>query len=289
MSWLGQLFSRRRRYDELSESIREHLDEKVADLMDDGMTQKAAEQAARRQFGNVTLIEERSREVWQWPTMESIVADLRFALRQLCKSPGFSATAIVTLTLCIGANAVVFNLLNGLVLRPLNVPDGKNLYQVQVGKGHSPGMSYPDYIDLRDRNRSFDGLIAYEISTAGLDTNGNPSPVWLNTASENYFDVLGVHPYLGRFFHSTDENGPNSAPYVVLSYAFWQSHFQSDTGVVGRTVRVNKFAYTILGVAPPGFRGTELFYTPASWTPLVNQQQIEGRATWTSAEVRGGG
>ena len=240
------------------------------------MTQKAAEQAARRQFGNVTLIEERSREVWQWPTMESIVADLRFALRQLCKSPGFSATAIVTLTLCIGANAVVFNLLNGLVLRPLNVPDGKNLYQVQVGKGHSPGMSYPDYIDLRDRNRSFDGLIAYEISTAGLDTNGNPSPVWLNTASENYFDVLGVHPYLGRFFHSTDENGPNSAPYVVLSYAFWQSHFQSDTGVVGRTVRVNKFAYTILGVAPPGFRGTELFYTPAVWTPLVNQQQIEG-------------
>ena len=276
MNWLKQPFTRRRRYDELSESIREHLEEKIADLMDLGMTREEAEQAARRKFGNVTRIEERSREVWQWPSVESVVADVRFALRQLCKSTGFTATAILTLALCIGANAVVFSLLNGLVLRPLNVPDGQNLYQVEVGKGHSPGMSYPDYVDLRDRNRTFDGLIAYEISTAGLDTDGNPSPVWLYTASGNYFDVLGVHPYLGRFFHSTDENGPNSAPYIVLSYAFWQSHFQSDAGVVGRTVRLNKFAYTILGVAPQGFRGTESFYTPALWAPLVNQQQIEG-------------
>lgn len=276
MRWIKQPFTRRRRYDEISESIREHLDEKITNLMDRGMSRDQAERAARREFGNVTLIEERSREVWQWPTAESIVGDVRFALRQLCKSLGFTATAILTLSLCIGANAVVFSLLNGLVLRPLDVPDGKNLYQVEVGKGHSPGMSYPDYVDLRDRNRSFDGLIAYEISTAGLDTDGNPSPVWLYTASGNYFDVLGVHPYLGRFFHSTDEHGPNSAPYIVLSYAFWQSHFQSDSGVVGRTVRLNKFAYTVLGVAPQGFRGTESFYTPALWAPLVNQQQIEG-------------
>jgi predicted permease len=276
MSWIPNIFHRGKLYEDLSEEIRLHIEERTEQLMGQGMSRREAEQEARRAFGNRTLLEERSREVWQLPTMESIVADVRFALRQLCKSPGFTATAVLTLALCIGANAVVFSLLNGLVLRPLNVPDGQNLYQVQVGKGHSPGMSYPDYIDLRDRNRSFDGLIAYEISTAGLDTDGNPSPVWLYTASGNYFDVLGVHPYLGRFFHSTDENGPNSAPYIVLSYAFWQSHFQSDAGVVGRTVRLNKFAYTILGVAPPGFRGTELFYAPALWAPLVNQQQIEG-------------
>jgi hypothetical protein len=168
-------------------------------------------------------------------------------------------------------------------------PGGPNLYQIEVGKSHSPGVSYPDYVDLRDRNRSFDGLIAYEISTAGLDTDGNPSPIWLYTASGNYFDVLGIHPYLGRFFHSTDENGPNSAPYIVLSYAFWQSHFQSDPGVVGRTVRLNKFAYTILGVASQGFRGTELFYSPALWAPLVNQQQIEGSSNLDKRGVRGGG
>ncbi|MBN9617455.1 MAG: ABC transporter substrate-binding protein [Acidobacteriales bacterium 59-55] len=297
MRWFKQLFTRHRRYNEISESIREHIDEKVTSLMDRGMSRVQAERAARREFGNVTLIEERSREVWQWPTLESIVGDVRFALRQLRKSPGFTATAILTLALCIGANAIVFSLLYGLVLRPLNVPEGRNLYQVEVGKDRSPGMSYPDYVDLRDRNRSFDGLIAYEISTAGLDTDGNPSPVWLHTASGNYFDVLGIHPYLGRFFHSTDENGPNSAPYIVLSYAFWQSHFQSNKGVVGRTVRLNKFTYTILGVAPPGFRGTESFYTPALWAPIVNQQQIEGSSNldkrgsqgrWVIGRLKGG-
>ena len=276
MTWIGNIFRRGKLYDDLSEEIRLHIEEREEQLMGEGMSRREAEQEARRAFGNRTLLEERSREVWQWPITESIVADVRFALRQLCKSLGFTTTAVLTLALCIGANAVVFSLLNGLVLRPLNVPDGRNLYQIEVGKSHSPGMSYPDYVDLRDRNRSFDGLIAYEISTAGLDTDGNPSPVWLYTASGNYFDVLGIHPYLGRFFHSTDENGPNSAPYIVLSYAFWQSHFQSDPGVVGRSVRLNKFAYTILGVAPQGFRGTELFYSPALWAPLVNQQQIEG-------------
>lgn len=284
MRWLKQLFNRRRHYNEISESIREHIEEKVTDLMGHGMNREQAERAARREFGNVTLIEERSREVWQWPTAESIVWDVRFVLRQLHKSPGFAATAILTLALCLGANAVVFSLLNGLLLRPLNVPNGQNLYQIEVGKGHSPGMSYPDYVDLRDRNRSFDGLMAYEISTAGLDTNGNPSQVWLYTASGNYFDVLGVRPYLGRFFHSTDEKGPNSAPYIVLSYAFWRSHFQSDATVVGRIARLNKFDYTILGVAPPGFRGTESFYTPALWVPIVNQRQIEGS---TNLDKRG--
>jgi hypothetical protein len=184
MSWIPNIFHRGKLYEDLSEEIRLHIEERTEQLMGQGMSRREAEQEARRAFGNRTLLEERSREVWQWPTMESIVADVRFALRQLCKSPGFTATAVPTLALCIGANAVVFSLLNGLVLRPLNVPDGQNLYQVQVGKGHSPGMSYPDYIDLRDRNRSFDGLIAYEISTAGLDTDGNPSPVWLYTAAE---------------------------------------------------------------------------------------------------------
>src|ERR1700716_2642961 len=106
--------------------------------------------------------------------MSGLAQDLRYALRQLRKSPGFTIAAVVTLALGIGANAVVFSLLNALVLRPINVPGGQKLYQIERGKGHSPGMSYPDYIDLRSRNRGFDGLIAYEISTAGLDTDGSP-------------------------------------------------------------------------------------------------------------------
>ena len=218
--------------------------------------------------------------------MSRLTQDLRYALRQLRKSPGFTIAAVLTLALGIGANAVVFSLLNELVLRPLNVPGGQNLYQIEGTKGE-PSESYPDYVELRDRNRSFDGLIAYEISTAGLDSDGRTAPIWLYTASGNYFDVLGIQPYLGRFFHGSDEHGPNSAPYVVLSYAYWQSHFQGDRGVVGRAVRVNKYSYTILGVAPAGFRGTELFYAPDLWAPIVNQQQIEGSSNLDSRGNRG--
>jgi predicted permease len=218
--------------------------------------------------------------------MSGPAQDLRYALRQLRKSPGFTIAAVLTLALGIGANAVVFSLLNELVLRPLNVPGGQNLYQIERAKGE-PSESYPDYVDLRDRSRSFDGLIAYEMSTAGLDSDGRTAPIWLYTASGNYFDVLGIQPYLGRFFHGSDEHGTNSAPYVVLSYAYWQSHFQGDRRVVGRAVRVNKYSYTILGVAPAGFRGTELFYTPDLWAPIVNQQQIEGWGNLDSRDNRG--
>lgn len=134
------------------------------------------------------------------------------------------------------------------------------------------------------RNRSFDDIAGYEISPAGLDTGGNPSPVWLYEASGNYFDVLGIQPYLGRFFHGSDEHGPNSAPYIVLSYAYWRSHFQGDTGVVGRVVQLNRHPYSILGVAPHGFRGAELFFAPDFWVPVVNQQQVEG---WSGLDERG--
>jgi hypothetical protein len=111
---------------------------------------------------------------------------------------------------------------------------------------------------------------------SGLNTDFTPEQVWLYETSGNYFDALGIQPYLGRFFHGADEHGPNSAPFLVLSYNYWQSHFQGDRSVVGRVVQLNRYAYTILGVAPPEFRGTELFFAPQVWAPKVNVQQIEG-------------
>ncbi len=146
----------------------------------------------------------------------------------LAKSPGFTIVAVLTLALAIGANAVVFSMLNGLVLRPLNVPRAKSLAMIERGSDGTPMQSYPDYLDLRERNRSFDGLIAYQITRAGLNTGGSAVPAWLYEASGNYFDVLGIQPYLGRFFHASDEHGENSAPYIVLSYAYWSSHFDGD-------------------------------------------------------------
>jgi predicted permease len=207
--------------------------------------------------------------------MITLLQDLRFALRQLRKSPGFTITAVLTLTLAIGANAVVFGILNALILRPLNVPQAESLFIIQHGSDVG-SHSYPDYLDLRRRNRSFDDVAAWSISQAGLDTGKDPSNVWEYETSGNYFDALRIQPYLGRFFHASDEHGPNSAPYVVLSYAYWHSHFQDDRGVVGRVVRLNKHPITILGVAPPGFQGTVLFFASDIFVPIVNHEQLSG-------------
>jgi predicted permease len=272
MDWIPQIFRRRKFYEDLSEEIRLHIEERTEQLMREGMSAEEATRAARRAFGNRTLLEERSREVWQWPTLESVGADLRFALRQLRKSPGFGVIAVLTLALAIGANAVVFGVLNALILRPLNVPQAESLFVIQPGERHS----YPDYLDLRQRNRSFDDVAVFAIRQSGLDTGKDPSKVWQYETSGNYFDVLRIQPYLGRFFHASDEHGPNSAPYVVLSYAYWHSHFQDDRTVVGRVVRLNRQAFSILGVAPPGFQGTILFFAPDIFLPMVNHEQLTG-------------
>ena len=215
-------------------------------------------------------------------------ADLRLALRQLRKAPGFALTAVLTLALAIGANAVVFSVLNALVLRPLNVPHSENLFMLEraYGSDTTPSESYPDYRDLRDRNRSFDSLVLYNImGGVGLDIgHGNPSVVWPYMVSGNYFDALGVQPYLGRFIHASEEHGQNSVPEIVLSYALWNSHFNGDPAAVGRTVQINKHPFTIIGVAPPDFRGTELFFAPDFWAPIVDSPQI---SDWNSLEERG--
>ncbi|HTX76158.1 MAG TPA: ABC transporter permease, partial [Terracidiphilus sp.] len=204
-----------------------------------------------------------------------MLSDLKLALRQLAKSPGFAITAVITLALGIGANAIVFSVLNALVLKPLNLPNSDNLYSVQ--RFTFPSQSYPDYLDLRDRNRTFESLMIFQIIGAvGVDTGSHPSTAWPFLASGNYFDGLGVQPYLGRFFHPSDEKGYNSAPYVVLSYAYWHSFFHGDSNVIGRTISINKHPLTIIGVAQPGFRGTELFFAPAMWIPIMEQPIVQG-------------
>jgi predicted permease len=208
--------------------------------------------------------------------MISWFEDLRYALRQLRKSRGFTIAAVLTLALAIGANAVVFSVLNGVILRPLNVPQPESLYLLESAIDKNTAQSYPDYLDFRDRNHSFDGLAAFAIGQVAINTGEGPSVEWNVEASCNYFDALRIRPYLGRFFHDSDDHGPNSAPYMVLSYDYWHSHFQDDRGVVGRVVQVNKHPFTILGVAPPRFRGTIVFFSPNFWVPVVNHEQIDG-------------
>ena len=202
--------------------------------------------------------------------------DLRYAIRQLRKSPGFTLAAVVTLAMAIGANAVVFSVLNGLILRPLNVPQPESLYLLENAKDKVTSQSYPDYVDLRDRNHSFDGLTGYGITQISLNAGEGPSLIWGLESTTNFFDALRIQPYLGRFFHDSDDHGPNSAPFLVLSYDYWHAHFHDDRGVVGRVVQLNEHPYTIIGVAPPRFRGTIVFVSPEFFVPLVNHDQLDG-------------
>ncbi len=262
--------------DDTNEELRSHIQLRADDLERSGLSRAEAERRARIEFGAYERYREESHQALGGNFAETMLQDIRFSLRLLRKSPGFAAVAILTLALAIGANAVVFAILNALVLRPLNVPDAQSLYAIERGSDRAINHSYPDYLDLRDRNRSFKDLAAYNVASAALDTGNNASPVWLMEVTSNYFDALSIRPFLGRFFHRSDERGPNSAPYIVLTYSFWHTRFEDDRGVVGRTVLLNKHAFTILGVAPPAFQGTLLFLAPDFWVPIVNQEQVEG-------------
>jgi predicted permease len=270
------LFKRSEMSAEMEEELRAHVQLRADDLERGGVARAEAERRARIEFGGHVKFKEESREAAGGTLLESLWMDLRFALRMLRKSPGFTVVAVATLALGIGANSVVFGVLNALVIRPLHVPQAESLWGIERGNDKAINHSYPDYLDLRERNRSFEDLAAYNVSAVGLDTGNNPASAWILETTGNYFDALGIQPYLGRFFHAADEHGPNSAPYIVLTYAYWHSHFQDDRGVVGRSVQLNKHPFTILGVAPPEFRGTLLIVFPDFWVPIVNQEQLEG-------------
>jgi predicted permease len=229
-----------------------------------------------REFGNVPMIIAVTRDQWRGLRLELLMQDVRYAMRQLCKSPGFASTAILTLALGIGVNVVVFGVLNSILLRPLDVANPDRLVQVVQGPQGYDSQSYPDYLDLRARNSAFSDMAAYRLGGVGLSAGGAAEKCWLYEVSGNYFDMLGVQPARGRFFHQSDEHGPNSAPYVVLSDNLWRNRFNADPRVIGTTVDLNKHPFTVIGVAPGSFHGTELFMWPEFWIPLINEEQIEG-------------
>jgi len=261
---------------DIEQEFASHIQSRADDLERSGVNRAEAERRARIEFGGRERFKEETRESLGGNFFDTLARDVRFSVRVLRKSPGFTGIAILTLALAIGANAVVFGLINGLILRPVNVPRPDSLYGIERSDDDNPVQSYPDYIDLRDRNRSFESLAGYRITGAGVDTGDNPSRVFLFEVTGNYFDALGIQPYIGRFFHTSDEHGWNSAPYIVLSYRYWHAQFLDDRGVVGRVLEVNKHPFTVIGVAPPDFHGTLLFAYPDFFLPMVNQEQVDG-------------
>ena len=264
---------------DMTEELRFHLESRAADLAAGGLSRTEATRRAHLEFGGVESYKEQCREALGLRITDELRTDLRYAVRALSRAPAFAVMAIVSLALGIGANTVVFSVVNALVLKPLPVEQPDRVFYVQNVRGH-PSHSFPNYRDLRDRNRSFEGLVGYRISPINLDNDGLPVRTWGYLATGNYFDVLGVKPAVGRFFHQEDDLHEGEAPLAVLSYDCWISRFSGRPDVVGLAIRLNQTPFTVIGVAPKGFRGTELFYRPEIWVPMMMEPQIEVGNPW---------
>jgi predicted permease len=273
MNWLKRMFSHPRMTADLSEEMQQHLDEKIEALVTQGMPREEAIHAARRAFGNATLLEQRSREVWMWPWIEKLWADLKFALRQLRKSPGFSATVIITIVLGMGANTMLFSLLYTLLLKNLPVPNPKQLVHFQQQ------VSGPIYQVLHDegaqQNSPFTevfGSLSEFLTSNGyeLASNGILDKVSLLAVSGNAFHGFGLQPAFGRpLGPEDDEQGGGAGGWkAVLNYSYWKTHFNGDTSVLGRSMVLGGKPVTIIGIGPPGFDAFAPGEHPAIYVPL---------------------
>ena len=217
--------------------------------------------------------------------MKNLLQDLRFALRQIRRSPGFAVTAVLTLALGIAANVIVFGIMQALILRPIDVPHADRVMTLARTDQTYPIFSYPEVRDVRDGNTVFSAVAAMSITSFGLEANGATRPVWGYPVSGQYFEVVGIKPFLGRLLRRSDDDHPGASEAAVLSWPAWNSYFDADPNIVGKTVRINKQPYTIVGVTPKGFYGTEKIGNPDFFVPLANEASLGGADTLESRSV----
>ena len=266
MTWFKQLFSRRRMYTDLSEEIGQHLQQKADELISNGMSRVAAERQARREFGNVALIEERSREAWQWPTLESICADLRDAMRQLRKQPVMALIIVLTFGLGIGVTTATFSVANAFLFSPLGLPHSENMVLINEQQGsHEVPASFADFESWQQQTQSFAQMTARTWAYLNLTGNGEPQRLSAARISPSFFHLVGIGPAMGRDFLAT-ESFPGNDREVILSDALWRHRFAANRDIVGQRITLNKQAFTVVGVMPSGFH-----FPPAIdlWQPLA--------------------
>jgi len=236
--------------------------------------------AGRGELGNLTLAMENVRRTWGWTWLGGIFADIRYSLRALRHQPAFAAVAVLSLALAVGANSAIFSFADALLLRPLPVSHPSAMFDVISTTPGNPfeGMSFPDYRDLRDKSRSFSGLIAYRLTSLAVASNPTaPARIrFAVLASDNFFPVAGVTPSAGRVF-LTEEATPSSQPVAMISYDFWRENYPVADTAIGSTLRMNGIVFTIVGVAPPSFTGLDRFVRPSVFVPLGMTQRLEGK------------
>lgn len=281
---MSNLFRRSRIHREIDAELEAHIAMHTEESIAAGMTPEVARRDARLRFGNPIVIHEQTTGSDALLSLEGLWRDIRYALRQLRRSPGFALTAILTLALGIGANIVVFGMLNAVLFHPLNVSDPGSLYQLRHRQwmiGRLLTTSYPAFEDYRQRNTTFSAMVGINAySHAQLNWHNAVVSLSGDEVTGNYFDLLGAQPEIGRFFHAADEHGPNSVPYVVLSNALWRSAFGSSPEIIGTTVDLNKHPFIVIGVASAQFHGTERFVWPDYWIPMTNEEQVESGADY---------
>jgi putative ABC transport system permease protein len=267
MSWIGQLLSRRRIYSDLSREIQEHLQEKTEELMARGLSRETAAAMARREFGNAGLIEEQSREVWVWPAVENLAADLKFALRQLRKSPAFAMVAILMLAIGIGVNTAVFSIFHHILLQPLRFPQPGELYTAwehAASQGDRPLLaSGPDFVDFHDQSNAFFGTAAFIQFTETWTGGREPRTVSCTGATQEFFSILGIKPILGRPYTDKDYATLDSGT-VLISERFWKEQLGSDPAIIGKGLTIGGSAQTVVGVlesTPDLVPNTEVWLT----------------------------
>jgi putative ABC transport system permease protein len=269
MNWLKQLFSRGRLYNDLSDEIQQHLEEKIEELVAGGMSSEEAAHAARREFGNVTLIKEDCREMLAFTWIEALWQDLGYAARILAKSLGFPAVVVFSLALGIGANTAVFSAMNTVLLRGLPYEHPENLVTIWSTQETDPGSEdlppIAEVTDWKKENQVFADIAAISASDRAMLTGiGEPGPVRIQSATQNFFDLVGVQPVLGRVFRT--EESQEQFQTVVISNAFWKRRFNSDPNVLGKTFRLDGMVSTVVGVMPAGFTGFAPWYSYSSST-----------------------
>src|SRR5580692_8917229 len=224
------------------------------------MSPTLAGQTARREFGNVALIQERSREVWQWPAIESILADLKLTFRRLRKSPGFAGTVLLTLAIGIGANTAVFSVVNSVLLKPLPYPDSGQLVSLWLNAPGAGGLanfssglqlSPSMFLTFSEHNRSFQSMGIWTSGKSNVTGVAQPDQVQTEVISDGVLQTLEVPPVLGRWFSSADQD-PHGAETVMLSYGYWQRRFGGDRSAIGRNLMVDSRRREIVGVMPQG-------------------------------------
>jgi len=279
---------RNRKEQDLDRELRYHVDRRVDEMLGSGISEAPARRQARLEFGGIDEAKEEVRETWLWRWLDNGGRDLRYAARMLWRTPGFTATALISLALGVGANAAIFSLIDQVLIRALPVEEPERLVNLRwegsslsSGYGQGNRLSYPFCRDLQEQ-QFFEGTFCRYPITVNVSTGAQHDPVAGEVVSGSYFSTLGVHPQVGRLIEQSDDLQPGAHPVVVISYNYWRTEFGGTRDVVGRKVLVNNHPMTVIGVAPQGFRGTDMLANPRLWMPAMMMPQIDselGRRT----------